>query len=170
MNSTPDSPSTDTSPSWFGVIVAGVIGIVGIATAVSSFSLGLWTRLGPGPGFFPLILGFLLCAGGVFWGREQWKGLVEEDVDEGEERNGPLRILSIGGSIIIAALLLELLGFQITMLLFLVFHLRILHRVRWLIAVPVTLLGSFGTFVLFHVLLAVHLPTSSIPFLAGLGL
>ena len=170
MNTTTESPAPESAPSKFGVAVAAVIGLVGIATGFSAFSLGLWTRLGPGPGFFPLILGVLLTLGAVFWGREQWKGLVSEDIDPNEVRNGPLRIIAIGGSIVIAALVLELLGFQITMLLFLLFHLRVLHRVRWIVAIPVTLVGSFGTFVLFHVLLAVHLPTSSIPLLAGLGL
>lgn len=170
MTSTTDADASAPQRSLLGTATAVGIGVLGIATAIGALQLGLWTSLGPGPGFFPLWLGGILALASVFWGRQQWRGAVADEVDEGEEANGPWRIAAMVASIVIAALLLELLGFQLTMLLFLLFHLRVLHRVRWIVAVPVVLAGSLGVFGLFDLLLAVHLPTSAIPFLAAIGL
>ncbi|GEK79078.1 tripartite tricarboxylate transporter TctB family protein [Agrococcus baldri] len=170
MTTTTGADASAPQRSRLGVATAAGIGVLGVATVIGALQLGLWTALGPGPGFFPLWLGIILVIASVFWGRQQWRGEVADAVDEGEEANGPWRITAMVASIVIAALLLELLGFQLTILLFLLFHLRVLHRVRWLVTVPVVLVGSLGVFGLFDMLLAVHLPTSSIPFLAAIGL
>jgi putative tricarboxylic transport membrane protein len=170
MTSTTGADASGPQRSVLGVATAACIAVLGAATAISSLQLGLWTALGPGPGFFPLWLGAILVIAGAAWGWQQWRGESAPEVEEGEEANGPWRIAAMVGSIVVAALLLELLGFQLTMLLFLLFHLRVLHRVRWLVTVPVVIGGSLGVFGLFDLLLSVHLPTSSIPFVAMIGL
>jgi putative tricarboxylic transport membrane protein len=156
--------------SRLGVGTAVVIGALGVATLIASLQLGLWTKLGPGPGFFPFWLGMALAGASVFWGRQQWRGEGAPEVEEGEEANGPWMITAMVASIVIAALLLEPLGFQATILLFLLFQLRVLHRVRWIVTVPIVLLGSLGVFTLFDLVLGVRLPISSMPFLAAIGL
>src|SRR5688500_18481430 len=40
---------------------------LGVGVAVESMSLGLWTRLGPGPGLLPLLLGVMLVGLAVIW-------------------------------------------------------------------------------------------------------
>jgi hypothetical protein len=46
----------------------------------------------------------------------------------------------------------------------------VLGHQRWAVTIPLMLLGSFGVFALFDLLLAVPLPVASIPLLANLGL
>jgi putative tricarboxylic transport membrane protein len=150
--------------------IAAALLALAIAVAVGSLSLGLWTRLGPGPGFFPLVIAVLLAGGAVAWALEQRHEVEPEEVEEGERANSPRRILAIVASLLLAAVAFEILGFQLTAALFLLFHLRVLARVRWLVAIPVVLVGSFGVFGLFDLVLHVPLPTSGIPFLAAIGL
>jgi putative tricarboxylic transport membrane protein len=166
--------STDATPR--GGLARGRLGIaaallaLAIAVAAGSLSLGLWTRLGPGPGFFPLVLSVVLAAAAVAWALEQRHEVEPEEVEDGERANPPRRIVAIVVSLLAAAVAFEILGFQLTAALFLLFHLRVLARVRWLIAIPVVLVGSFGVFGLFDFVLDVPLPTSGIPFLAAIGL
>jgi hypothetical protein len=40
---------------------------LGVGVAVESMSLGLWTRLGPGPGLLPLLLGVMLVGLAAIW-------------------------------------------------------------------------------------------------------
>lgn len=170
MSSISEREHVQPTRSWLGVGTAVGIGVLGVATIAASLKLGLWTRLGPGPGFFPIWLGAILLGASIPWGLTQWRGVSDDNVDPGEEANGPLRIAAMVGSIVVTALLLEPLGFQLAILAFLFFHLRVLHRVRWIVAVPVMLAGSFGVFTLFDFLLGVPLPTAELSFLAAMGM
>jgi hypothetical protein len=40
---------------------------IGVGVALESVSLGLWTRLGPGPGLLPLLLGVMLVGLAAIW-------------------------------------------------------------------------------------------------------
>jgi len=162
--------------SWLGVAVSGALFAVAISAGIGTLSLGYWTPLGPGPGFFPLCLAFILAGASVAWGLGQWRGEYvdatenTEGVEIGEDLNSLRSIAAIVASLVLAAMSLEILGFQITILVFLFFHLRILGHQRWLVTIPIMLIGSFGVFALFDLLLAVPLPTAAIPLLANLGL
>ena len=79
-------------------------------------------------------------------------------------------VLGIVGGLILLAALMGLLGFQISMALFLFAELMFLGRQKWWLSVVIALVGSVGTFVLFDRVLGVLLPLSSLPFLSGLGL
>lgn len=147
---------------------------VGAYVAVEARSLGLWTSLGPGPGLLPLILGVALVGLSLTW---LVQTVVERRrasaVDTGEAPGEPLDrpyVLGIVGGLIVLASLMELLGFQISMAVFLFAELLLLGKQRWWVAAPVALVGSVGVFVLFDRVLAVQLPLSSLPFLSGLGL
>jgi putative tricarboxylic transport membrane protein len=166
----------DHQRSWLGVGVAGALLAIAVAAGIGTVSLGYWTPLGPGPGFFPLCLAVVLAGAAITWGLDQWRGETvdatenTQGVEIGEDINSVRSIAAIVASLVFAALALEILGFQITVLAFLFFHLRVLGQQRWLVTIPIMLIGSFGVFALFDLLLAVPLPTASIPLLANLGL
>ncbi len=79
-------------------------------------------------------------------------------------------VLGIIGGLIMLAALMGLLGFQISMALFLFAELMWLGRQKWWLSAVIALVGSVGTFVLFDRVLGVLLPLSSLPVLSGLGL
>ena len=66
--------------------------------------------------------------------------------------------------------LMNLLGFQLTMFLFLVFLLMVLGRQALWVTLVVALLGSVGVYHLFGGYLDVSLPAATVKFLANLGL
>ncbi|MCV7173727.1 tripartite tricarboxylate transporter TctB family protein [Mycobacterium manitobense] len=169
----PDTPS----PVAQRVLVLAaqlVLIAVGLYVAVESRSLGLWTKLGPGPGLLPLILGVALVGLAAAW-------LVQTVLDRRRatkswDDDGPAEpldrpyILGVVGGLIVLAAVMELIGFQISMAVFLFAELMFLGRQKWWVAASVALVGSIGVFVLFDRVLAVQLPLSSLPFLSGLGL
>lgn len=160
-----------------GVGTAVVMLVVSILMAIRSASLGYWASLGPGPGFFPLCLALILGSLSIAWGLRQWREgqIATEPADraadegEAEQPNNIKKIAAIVGSLVVLGLVLEVLGFQLSMLLFLIFHLRILGHRRWFLTIILSIAGSFGLFILFTKVLAIFLPASSIPFLNNLG-
>ena len=142
---------------------------LGVGVAVESVSLGLWTRLGPGPGLLPLLLGGLLVVLAAVWAVQSLLAGAGSRSEEAEPLD--LRYIAVViGSLILLAALLDLIGFQIAMALFLLLHLRWVGRRGWLLSVGLALAGSIGTFVLFDRVLQVPLPLSSLPLLSDWGL
>lgn len=136
-----------------------------------SWSLEYYTKLGPGPGFFPFWLGVVLGGLVLVW-------LVQVSCRAGRpkeaaflpERSGILRILAIIAALGATAGLMDLLGFQLAMFLFLGFLLRVLGHQTWWMTAIVTLLGSVGVYHVFGRYLDVQLPAASVAFLAQLSL
>lgn len=136
-----------------------------------SGNLEYYTKLGPGPGFFPLWLGVAMGGLSLVWlvqvsGR---KGRTR-DVAFLPERVGIVRILSTVAALVAMAGFMNLLGFQLTMFLFLVFLLMVLGRQALWVTLIVALLGSAGVYHLFCRYLDVPLPVATVKFLARLGL
>lgn len=170
---------------WTKLAFPIVLIALGIAVTSNGTSLGLWARLGPGPGFFPLVLGCLLILLSLLWavqdvrkhGRPEAESPIQEagieaELDIPEEPHKELKpklMAAIVVSLVLLALLMPVLGFQLAMFFFLVFHLKILGKRRWLLTAIVSIVGSFGVFVLFTRVLAVNLPASSIGFLQAMG-
>lgn len=170
-------PVSAKSKNLLALVTAGILLVVSILMAIRSASLGYWESLGPGPGFFPLCLALMLGSLSLVWGLRQWRdghvaagpaGPTAKD-NEQEQPNNIKQIAAIVGSLVVLALVLEVLGFQLSMLLFLIFHLRILGHRRWLLTLVLSVAGSFGLFILFTKVLSIFLPASSIPFLNNLG-
>lgn len=159
-----------------GVVAAGIFLLLGIITSVASLSLGLWASLGPGPGFFPFWTGLLLAGASVVWGIGQWRrpNVVEHaetpEAAAAEIPASPRQIITTVVSLIALALLLEVLGFQLSVLLFLLFQLKFVARRSWLLTIILSLAGSFGLYAVFANVLSVPLPGAGIPFLYDLGL
>jgi putative tricarboxylic transport membrane protein len=144
---------------------------LGLYVAVEARSLGLWTDLGPGPGLLPLLLGIALLALTGIW-VVQTVAQHRHGADDARP-DAPLDrtyVVGVVGGLILLAAVMDLVGFQISMALFLFAELKWLGRQRWWIAAVIALVGSVGTFVLFDRVLGVQLPLSSLPLLAGVGL
>lgn len=161
------------------VTVPVLLLLLAVWVVVASTGLGYWTPIGPGPGFFPSWLAVLLGAMSTVWlvqrlrSRSLPPGSAEEPGSPGGPAVEPLQLKQVFlvlGSLIAVTAMLEVLGFQLAMLLFLLFQLKVLARRGWMLTITLSVLGSFGVFTVFAELLAVNLPTSSIPLLRSMGL
>jgi putative tricarboxylic transport membrane protein len=138
-----------------------------VVTLFSSFGYSYKDRLGPGPGFFPVWLS--LITGGlslalfaqVTWGR---KAPFTPGSPLPEDRAGTIRIFIILSALVGSVVFLELLGFRITLLLFLLFLPLALGIRSWLLILILSLLGSFGVFHVFYYWLKVPLPMGVLGF------
>jgi hypothetical protein len=172
-------------PVLLGQLV--LIGL-GVVVIIESSSLGLWTTLGPGPGLLPLLLGAALVGLTAIWvaqgvlssraasgsaadhGPESAAATAPDGDDDSARPLDRAYIAVVVVSLVVLACVIDLLGFQISMALFLLLHLRWVGRCGWLLSVALSLAGSIGVFVLFDRVLNVPLPLSSLPVLSGWGL
>ena len=135
-----------------------------------SLSLEYYTKLGPGAGFFPLWLGVAMGGLSLVW-------LVQVSRRTGKPPNpasfpgqaGIARILAIVASLAAAALVMNLLGFQVAMFLLLIFLLLVLGRQPVWLTVIIALAGSVGVYRVLVNYLDDQLPAASLAFLARLG-
>lgn len=152
---------------------AAALGFIALALFVifQARSLNYYTKLGPGPGFFPLWLGIILAGLSTVWlaqvslrpAGHMEKGFVPD-------RGGIARIVSILIALVLFGALVDIIGFQLTMFAFLLSLLVALGRQNAILTVAISVLGSFGLYYLFKNHLDVQLPGSSIEILRSLGL
>ncbi|MGE5619490.1 MAG: tripartite tricarboxylate transporter TctB family protein [Sphingomonadaceae bacterium] len=129
------------------------------------------TPLGPGPGFFPIWMGLVLGGLAIGW-LAQVSLRPADPFPAGflPDRAGALRLVSIVAAMAVLCALMDTLGFQLTILAFMLFLLMALGRQNLLVTIVISLVSSFGTYYLFKTWLDVQLPASSIVFLRNLGL
>jgi putative tricarboxylic transport membrane protein len=161
---------TTKSESTTRVALSVLVGIgaftaVGIYVLISSVGLGLWTSLGPGPGLFPFAMGVVLAAMAVVW-------LIQELRKPSETTEGVDRrlVIEVVVSLVVVAAVMDLLGFQLSMFLFLMYHLKLRGRRTWVSSLIIAVAGSFGAFYAFNYGLNVSLPVSAFPLLNTIGL
>jgi putative tricarboxylic transport membrane protein len=149
------------------------LGFIALSAFVvwESRSLEYYTKLGPGPGFFPLWLGVALGGLSLIW-LVQVSGRTESPKGAAflPEGAGIVRILSTLAALVAMAGFMNLLGFQLTMFLFMVFLLMVLGRQALWMTVIAALLASVGVYHLFGGYLGVSLPGATVKLLANLGL
>ena len=134
-------------------------------------SMDYLSSLGPGPGFFPFWLGLGLAALAVVWLVQATVGPDEAPPEPlAPSRGGLLRIVAIVVALALFATLVDVLGFRLTMLAFLLLLLLVLGRPPLPITLAIAVVGSFGVHHAFTVGLHVPLPTAAIPALQDLGL
>ena len=190
MTSTTTPVTGERRLEW-GLATAATLG--GVAVALVGSTYGLDNETGVGAGFMPVVAGTFTALGGLFWGlglmrhgrvetaeAHEHSPLVEllaaEDAeDESEEggfpdRAGWLRALSLIGVIAVAALLLPLLGYTITMLALLTAILHLLSRRRLWIALSVSLAVTLASRLVFETWLGTALPHSGLFPLTVLGI
>lgn len=141
--------------------ITGVVLLVFAAAVVyGALRLRYYTSLGPGPGFFSFWLGLTLGLLAVLMIAQTLTGPRERlPFDFVPDRAGALRIGAVLLSLLAAALLMERLGFCLTMLGVLVFLLRSLGGFGWLATAATALVGSFGVYYVFVKWLLVPLPS-----------
>jgi len=140
---------------------------VGAYVLVESFRLGLWNELGPGPGFFPCVLGGGLVLLSIAWFFQERAGAQAAAAPEAADRS---QVRAVVLSLLVLAAALPFIGFQVGVLLFLMYHLRLRARTSWLKSIVISLLGSVGVYYLFTLALRVSLPEASIVPLNLIGL
>lgn len=143
----------------------GAFVAVGVYVLVSSLELGLWTSLGPGPGLFPFAMGAVLVSMSVVW-------LLQELRRPSETPDGVDRglVIAVVVSLAVLAAVMDLLGFQLSMFLFLMYHLKVRGRRTWVSSLIIALAGSVGAFYAFNYGLNVALPVSAFSPLNLIGL
>ncbi|MQA12264.1 MAG: hypothetical protein GEU98_27780 [Pseudonocardiaceae bacterium] len=146
---------------------AAVVLAIGVAAIVGALQLGYWAR-GPGPGFFPLWMGVLLTAMAAAWAVQSYRAgpIVTEKPPAGSRR----QVLLVLAGLLGVVLLLNVLGYQLTMFLFVLYVLLVVSKRRWLEALVFAAVAGIGVYALFANVLQVYLPTASLGFLAQLGL
>jgi len=135
---------------------------VGVLFIVGSFSHSVWSRFGPGPGFFPFLLGIgfsilslLLFIVSIF--RKEQK---EDELPESDSLN----LSAIHKTIIYLCLLLgflllfDPLGFLLTIFLFMIGSSLLFSKRSLKLSLSVSVLTPILTYVIFVRLLGVQLP------------
>lgn len=161
-------------------LVAGIVFLVfSLTVMIASWSMEYYSPIGPGPGFFPFWLSLALSLLSIAWiiqilrnapksGNTSSKGEEEEMLFP--SGTALFRLLSIMGALCFMIILMESLGFQLSMFVFMIFLLIVLGRVKILTTLIIAVGSSFGLFQVFTRLLDVQLPHAIIPFLADIGL
>ncbi|MEO8305393.1 MAG: tripartite tricarboxylate transporter TctB family protein [Betaproteobacteria bacterium] len=124
-----------------------------------SLKLRYYTTLGPGPGFFAFWLSLILGVLAAAMMLQATFGRPEPmPPDTFADRGGYLRVGAVALAILAAALLLERIGFRLTMFAVYFFVLRMLGKQSLLTVLVIALMGSFGVYFVFVRWLSVPLP------------
>ncbi len=144
---------------------------LGIFMIWESTHLKYYTTLGPGAGFLPFWVGTIMTVLSLIWlGQVSFRpaGLMPGDFIP--DRHGTRRVISIIAALIVCTVLLDRLGFCLTMLGFLTFLLLTLGRQSLVVTLIIAVAGSVGVYYIFGHWLGVFLPRSPIAVLNSLGL
>lgn len=140
-------------------IVWGILLLFGAFVIHESLDLSYYgTDFGPGPGFFSFWLGVLVIVLSVI----QIAGTLRRPAEPlpGDfipNRDGVKRMLYVFGALLASLLLINRLGFSLTILGFSIFLLRTLGRQSWWVTLTLSVVASFGMFYVFR-MLQVFLP------------
>lgn len=141
-------------------ITGAVFLLLAVFIAWESVEMKFYTYIGPGPGFFPFFLALALGALAVLMiFQATFRQPDPMPADFFASRAGYLRVGAIVLALAATAALINLLGFQLTMLGIIAFLLFALGRPSLIVTLLVSVAGSFGCFYLFTQLLRVPLPT-----------
>lgn len=135
-----------------------------IPALVISLGYSLTDALGPGPGFFPFWLSLIGIAltGAILVQLARGNIFADAAVEILPNRQAAVQASAVLVALVVAAALLEPLGFRLTMLPFIAGLLLVLGA-RSLIAIALTAVaGSFGVFHVFYYWLKVPLPIGAL--------
>lgn len=137
--------------------------LVGAAVVVSASRLRVGTLNSPGPGFLPLVAGIVMLtlAIGILvqeWSRRRARRSTPEPV-AGAVPGSRLPVALAVAALLAYALLLDPLGYLVTTMLFLLFALRVLGKLRWWTVLTSAVAATGVSYLLFNVWLKVPLRT-----------
>lgn len=156
---------------YLRLVLAFVLLLLGIFLSIASRSMGYSGEFGsPGPGFFPFWVGLFLAIVAFFWFLAEFKERINDQIEQDLDPKGIYRVARLLGAMIALTIFFEPLGYNISILAFMLFLTATMGKGRISTNVIVSLLSSFGVYLFFEKLLDVPLPNSIIPFLAHLGL
>lgn len=139
----------------FTVTIVGTI--LSLLYLVEAFQYPRGTPNQPGPGFYPILIGFVLLVGFLGTGLESVISRSREEIDwpKGAAR---WRILSIALSSLAYVVMLPYLGHPLAGTLVTLVVLETMSLPSWPIKIGVALANGLGSYYLFSVLLGVPLP------------
>jgi putative tricarboxylic transport membrane protein len=147
------------SPRGAQVAAAAVLLALAAVVAVESLKLAYYTALGPGPGFFPFWLAIALGAASLAMGARAAAGRgVPAPSGARPSAGGIAKMAAVLIALGAAIVLLEPLGFRLTMLGVYLGLLYALGRRDFVVTPLVALAGSFGVYHVFVHWLKVPLP------------
>ena len=157
---------------WTGNLVGAVLTLgLGTYMIVSAFGFGFGAPSKPGAGLFPALIGGVLVLLGAIWLSQTLLGHVRrEDEPSRLDRGGVIKITVTIAVVLSFALLVDLLGYQLTMLAAVAALLTFVAKAKWWVTIIIAVVFSFGTFTLFDYALGVPMPVSELPFLQQIGL
>jgi putative tricarboxylic transport membrane protein len=131
-----------------------------IAVVFGALQLRYYTSLGPGPGFFSFWIGIVLGILAIIMVAQTLFQPAEKlPWDFVPQRDGWLRMGAVALSLLAATLLMERLGFSLTMFAVFVFLLRSLGDYSFVACIAAGAIAGFGIDYLFVRWLSVPLPT-----------
>ena len=137
-----------------------------IAIWSATFSFGEWKA--PGPGFLPFALGLILALLGTILffqsirrSKRAEPALYVRLIPQGDSFK---RVALTIAGMFLAALLLDMLGFILTVFLLLLFLTRTIEPPQWSFTLIYSLAAAFGSYVLFQVLFKTPLPRGFLGF------
>lgn len=140
------------------LVVAGLCFLAAVVVLVESLPRYIGRQTTLGPGAFPtwVALFLAICGASMLLKLARQGGLAPRaDWPHGAALR---RVLAVAGSLLVYQAVLQPLGFWLASMLLLLFHLRVLGRYRWRVAVPVAVFTALLVTYVFGVLLFMPLP------------
>ncbi len=137
------------------LVITGVLFCIGLFSVLMSRDMPKGEFSVPGPGFYPTILGFVMCSFSIALGIRVF--LYYRTTKRVEIGHPYIWFTTV--ALIIVAILFERIGFIPMIALFIVFLLRILSHLRWVSCILWAIAGAVTAYLLFDLLLGVQLPS-----------
>jgi putative tricarboxylic transport membrane protein len=137
------------------LVIAGILFCIGLVWILESLVMPHGEFSVPGPGFFPTLLGVLLCGVSFLLGARTLFSRTTQPV-----KIGHLHIWSTIMALMVLAFFFERLGFIITTALFVGFFLKMLSAMRWIPCILLSVAAAISAYLFFDFLLGIPLPST----------
>jgi hypothetical protein len=135
------------------LVIAGILFCIGLFWIIESRYMPRGEFSVPGPGFFPILLGVLMCLVSGALGVQRFL-----DRTSGQVKIGHPKIWSTIVAIIVLAVFFERLGSIVMIALFVAFLLKILSHLRWYACILWGIAAAISAYLFFDPLLGIQLP------------
>ena len=143
------------------IVVGVVIFLFGAITTLFSLKMPIGTFRMAGTGMFPLILGIILMVlSGAFILKFSFQGKEEQIKKEAsiESSESPIKLILFLGTMILATLFFNQLGYPLVAFLLILGLLRILGIKRWGLNILISVVTAIGSYFLFVKWLDIPMP------------